>query len=177
MKKLTISLLAALCLVPQFSDARLGESEKECIERYGEVIERGKPLLESSDEETLVFSKDSIGIEVEMKGGRAWRISFRKSNFSDAQTKALLEANSAGSQWRDGEEFGGRKFWITITKSGYAALFKLKSTLEFRMMTDEYLDGMKERYEKLLNDASAAEEFRKDKEEKVEGAPKTLEGF
>ena len=132
MKTITMTLLLALSTL---ASARLGETESQCVERYGEVNSIGK------DGERY-FSKNGIFLTVRFNGeGKAIFLQYSNADGSDLQVshaQILVEANGTG--WVKDRVSKTLTCW---DKSGYVAFLNKTGVLfvsterEFGRMMDE----------------------------------------
>jgi hypothetical protein len=102
--------LACLLALSGVSQARLGETLDECMERYGPVIDKRPAEFSQSDPELAVFSKSAVTIMVEFKDGKAWHITFRKPVMTPAEVESLFKANAGEEDWSPPLTIGGRVF-------------------------------------------------------------------
>ncbi len=121
MKKLLAAILTGFFLTTSFAPARLGETADECRARYGQEVDKRPASLSESDPEALVFSKNSISILIEFKGGVAWRLMFRKMNMTNDDLDSLLKANAPEGGWSPSQKIGSQEFCISLDRRRTAA--------------------------------------------------------
>ena len=119
----TLLLVASCSLMSAVtSEARLGETIPQCVERYGPVIEKRAARLEKSDPEACVFSKAGISIIVEYRAGIAWNIRYRTMDLVVAQVTELLKANMPeGGGWSAAYEVAGVQYRLASDRGSSAA--------------------------------------------------------
>ncbi len=157
-------LVAALTLVlTGWSQARLGETLNECIERYGPVIETRQAELAQSDAEMAVFSKASVTVIVEFKNGKAWHIRFRKPFLSLTEQEALLKANALDGDWSPPLVVATRTFRISPDRSRLAVLYERTVGVGavFDVMNKEYIDQYRANELDRIRKPGAVEEVRR----------------
>jgi hypothetical protein len=97
-----LTLLSALALLAPAARARLGESEKQCENRYGTPTGTDvDPLL--GDQKSVLYKKNGFVIRITFLNGRAGSIRFEKedrSAITQDQIRLLLQFNSNGAEWR-----------------------------------------------------------------------------
>ena|ERR1043165_5418417 len=78
--------------------ARLGESEMDCVFRYG--------IKKRQENNENIFVKDQIEIRIIFTKDKATTIRFHKAkeNFNEAEIILLLDANSEGKLWEKYEK-------------------------------------------------------------------------
>jgi len=82
------------------AEARLGETEEQCVARYGSP-EPSKPGVDNGN--TLVFKKNGIEIDARFENGKCVDLSFSKedgTDFTDDEISTLLSLNSQGLVWK-----------------------------------------------------------------------------
>lgn len=157
-------LVAALTLfLTGWSQARLGETLNECIERYGPVIETRQAELAQSDAEMAVFSKASVTVLVEFKNGKAWHIRFRKPLLSLTEQEALLKANAADEDWSPPFVAANRTFRISPDRSRLSVLYERTPGIGsvFDVMSREYIEQYRANALDRLRKPGAVEEMRR----------------
>ena len=107
---LLFALVAMLAAEP--AGARIGETEAECVERYGEVVERRLGGLADSDELRSVFRAGAFQIVVEFHQGRAWRIDYRKALIDEVDVERVLDWNKIDQPWGKPFRVYGDRFWL-----------------------------------------------------------------
>jgi hypothetical protein len=93
-------LIILALLIPQMATARIGETMAECIERYGEPID--KPLAPNSSEITFAFfTKGGFEIQVDALNGVCQCITYKKKDetATEAETLKLILSKNHDS-WR-----------------------------------------------------------------------------
>jgi hypothetical protein len=122
MKRLFVLACVCFLSLSQQAEARLGETIPQCVERYGPVIEKRTPRLQSSDPETCVFSKAGISIIIEYRAGLAWNIRYRTIDLIIAQVTELLKANMpVGGGWSAAYEVAGVQYRLSTDRRSVAA--------------------------------------------------------
>ena len=153
-------------LLTQMSLARIGETPDECTKRYGEPH---VDLLESN--KILIYRKAGLDIIATFRQGRVGHIRFIKSGkFGDGYREPmstqerwlLLEANSAGREWKtDSPELSikldvdsGEREWANplVTTDGvrFASYDSVKE--ELSIYTDQYETALESELRKTLRD-------------------------
>lgn len=95
--------------------ARLGETQKELVARYGDPI-RSKAW-------SSTFSKSEFIIQAEMLDGKCGFIYFHhERKLNPAQIAVLLAANKGASEWDDGQSLETGYTWTRKDKGAYAVL-------------------------------------------------------
>lgn len=147
----TLTLLLLLCLFLSFSlsaHARIGESFDQCIQRYGEPVQR-------AGTQTLFFKKSGISITCAFRESRCVQISYKKlepkARFTSHEVDILRTAN--GSNWK-----------LQQSDSSYT------------YMRNETCENYHDHRTGLLQFETLAELDRK-KQEKIAAEKKLLEGF
>jgi hypothetical protein len=106
-------VLLALLIAPLSARAALGDTEAQCLEKYGHSLNETKG---SGVGEKLVFyEKGGFGIGIEYWKGRASCLFFKKTirtdKISDEEIEAILKENGAGSFWEFSHVIGEGKRW------------------------------------------------------------------
>lgn len=138
----TCAMLFALTLLATSAFARLGESKKQCEERYGKPdnLPTHQGIVGHS------YKKDGITINAEFYGDKCIRISYRVSGrfMTPDLVNTLLSANQSGGGWRmlrqsknengavvssdwlrgDGAKAEARDTTLTLTVANYQQLLK-----------------------------------------------------
>jgi hypothetical protein len=102
-------ILAAMALALP-AHARLGETEDQCIARYGAPT---SPAVDNNDNgvptHEMFFQKDGYAITVNFLNGKAGTVQFWKKDISHDDINALLEANAQGGTWAvdDSPDYSG----------------------------------------------------------------------
>jgi hypothetical protein len=135
-------LLLGLFITGTKTQARIGETLDQCIDRYGPVIEKAHPALAGSDPEASVFSKSGITIITEFKDGVVWSMTFKKTALSSSEVASLLEANKTSGTWTTALKFGDSDYRISGDRSRIASfsLDKANSVGLLSISTQPYLD-------------------------------------
>lgn len=100
MRLILITLLLSLLLLP--AHARLGETEDQCVQRYGPVVKRkttGEPGL---DLPVLLFMKNGYSFAAVMLNDKVCFLLIEKTDqtaFSDNEIDLFLTANDAEQKW------------------------------------------------------------------------------
>lgn len=122
MNRALLLIVIALLSSAIQSEARLGETIPQCIERYGPVIEKRSARLEKSDPESCVFSRNGISIIVEYRAGLAWNIRYRTIDLIIAQVTELLKANMPeDGGWSAAYEVAGVQYRLSTDRRSVAA--------------------------------------------------------
>lgn len=89
-----INLLFFVLLIPP-ALARIGETETECLARYGKISES------YDGPRRLIWRRDGIKITATFLKGKCVWLFFRKEagDFTDAESKLLRSVNSGGQEW------------------------------------------------------------------------------
>jgi hypothetical protein len=152
--------------------ARIGETQEECVARYGAVVEKKPAKISQSDPEAHLFSKKGITIWVEFRQGKAWRIAFRKLDMIDVELEALLRANMSAEGWGAALDVNGRSCrrsldskWVAITTP---ARHSREPTL-LEIASRDYAEANFAAYDLKVNEARS--------EKKQNAVPAALEGF
>jgi hypothetical protein len=89
------------------AEARLGETETELIERFGEPDGRSKHIVMAQGKilelgPSLHFRQDDWSISCDMVDGRCMRISYHKpGDWTEDQVQLVLNSNSQGAKWTE----------------------------------------------------------------------------
>jgi len=101
------TLLAITALLTITASARLGETAKQCQERYGTPI---RTAIEGNN--NAHFIKNGIHVTIQLYEGKAVRIAYTKDEkFTDEQVQAILHVNAKG--W-------GEKFTLDFQRYGWS---------------------------------------------------------
>jgi hypothetical protein len=97
MKKFLFAILIASLCTQAF--ARLGETEKQCTERYGKPAHQ--LIAEKPATSSWQYEKDGFTIHVQFINGKAASISYRSHEdaLSDQAVAAFLKSNSDDKIW------------------------------------------------------------------------------
>ena len=100
-----VVLLSALLVVP--ATARVGETEAQCIERYGKPFRQG-PGEPGRSDKAAWFRKSVFDLCVLFDKGRAVSVTYtrtpklgRKAAITPAEQTSLMRANSGSKSWRE----------------------------------------------------------------------------
>ena len=106
-------LLALLCTLPAVALAGLGDSESQCLEKFGPSVKES-PSSGVGDK-LLYYEKGGVGIGVEYWKGRAaclfYKKTLRDAKLTDAEIEAFLEESRDGSFWEGSHVIGEGKRW------------------------------------------------------------------
>ncbi|PTX99928.1 hypothetical protein DB346_19150 [Verrucomicrobia bacterium LW23] len=106
------------------AQARLGETEEQCIKRYGDIKSEGKKI--HPDIKTCDFTKNGISIQIDLYKGVCSRIIFRR-DLSTAEYQVLKELNVPATETTG----------IYEHKGTIATIFAYESYLTFRRKAEE----------------------------------------
>ena len=126
----TVFLLLGLVFIVNPAEARLGESQSQCEERYGPVVETRPATMKASDPEACVFSKSGVTAVVEFKGGIAWRVVFRMMGMTIQEAETLLRANMPEGGWGKALKFNGQDYRLSSDRQRIAVFTPTKSLTE-----------------------------------------------
>lgn len=98
------------CLTPCLANARLGDTERQCIERYGSAIRPNQPALTQRDLipglPHAIYHYQGWNIRVAFAGGRVVVEEYQKKlphptglKITTDEHVAILESEAAGFQW------------------------------------------------------------------------------
>lgn len=90
--------------------ARLGETEEQCIARYGQPVAETTGLLRGA--KSVSFAKAGIRVRIEFVDDKAAFLSFSKYGLTQNDELQLLESNAASQVWSAAEDFAGRRCWM-----------------------------------------------------------------
>jgi hypothetical protein len=171
-KIIYLFIFGALLTMPAW--ARLGETEDQCVSRYGAAIKTIQ-AGEKGPYKSLIFLKNEYYLAVEFIDGKAGLIYFTKAgrpDLSDNEIQVLLDANSGGQKWTKSDQVSINPLWTR--DDGAIAQYKtLEKTLA--LYSKEMLAAMeqaKRDAEKRNLEALTTEEQAKKDAEK-----KQLQGF
>jgi hypothetical protein len=133
-----IALLLALLAAPALARAALGDTEAQCLEKYGHSL--NETAGSGIGEKLVFYEQGGFGIGVEYWKGRAACLFFKKTlrteKISDDEIEKLLKENSGGSPWDFSHVIGEGKRWAR--KDGRAiANYDARQGLLI-IMTDEF---------------------------------------
>ena len=112
MKNAIIAVLFIIATLPAF--ARLGETEDQCVARYGPVVLRdtdSSPLKLP----LLAFAKNGFTFGALMLNAKVGLLTIQKtdkSSFSDNELDLFLAANSAGQKWIRSDDISVNQDWV-----------------------------------------------------------------
>jgi hypothetical protein len=109
---LGIALLLALTF--SLGRARLGESEYQCVQRYGDVQRKALRMLNGVDCDALYFLKNGYIVVVMFPQGNAGVILFVKADNSpmdDFGIQALLATEGEQFKWTETPANPGQRTW------------------------------------------------------------------
>lgn len=95
--------------------ARLGETEDQCIARYGTPIQVANPCEQGVHYQGLIFKKNNYNIVIYILSGRCGLLLIQKmdkSQLSDDEIQTLLDDNSEGHDWQKMNEDSTFRHWI-----------------------------------------------------------------
>ena len=115
--------LLLLGLASVTAEARVGETLKQCEERYGPVVERLPAKLADSDADACVFSKGGITVLIEFRNGLAWYVMFRMLDLLPTDTEALLKANLPPGGWSSAIKVNGEEYRLSGDRRWVARYF------------------------------------------------------
>lgn len=125
------AIVLAGLIMASAAQARLGETRKECIARYGEPV---------SDTPVFVtFHSAQFSMLIRFADDKAAYIQIWKHDglkdaaLSDQEVLLLLEANGGGKQWKARSRPSGEKVWITEDGERYAIYDDAKRHLTITM--------------------------------------------
>ena len=120
MKHLALSLLGLLTFVPFTSHARLGDTERQCIERYGSAeppppFQTTVGILLPGAPQSATYRYQGYRIQVAFLNGRVVRQRYLRTEavngslaISEAEIEAILKAESDGGTWKRTSPFKGQ---------------------------------------------------------------------
>lgn len=129
--------LLALVLAP-VSEARLGYSLQDCIDRYGEPVRKMPAAVAGSDAEAVVFRRDDTEYVVHFQQSSAWHIAYTKKYFSNPERQKILAENTdENNAWNPplGEKVGNVHVWLTPGGHRWAALSEIPGLASLEVMT------------------------------------------
>ena len=100
MRLILITLLLSLLLLP--AHARLGETEDQCVQRYGPVVNRTTSGISGLDLPMLVFAKNGYKVVTIMLNDKVCCLTILKADqtaLSDNEIDLFLTANNANQKW------------------------------------------------------------------------------
>lgn len=157
------------CIVAQ---ARIGETEKQCDERYG------KPVAIDERKSTRQYFKADLNVITRFRDGKCDLIMFRKlddaaqKDVSENERELLLTANGAGREWKKSTDSTDREFRFETADSEFGAIY-FKVTRILMILNREAFSEFEKR--------AFAEEQAKGEEEKADAikaeAARKLRGF
>jgi hypothetical protein len=130
-----LSVLLVLAVSAPCGFARIGETQKQCIARYGKPVK----FMEKG----VLFMKENLKIFVTFSGGKAESIWLQKTDpehptlavpITKAEIDSFLIANGQGHQWQYNRALpDGDEVWIT-KDTELGALYS-QSTLSLQVYT------------------------------------------
>jgi hypothetical protein len=114
MRKL-LAFITLTILLPAVAHARLGETEDQCVARYGAVFARTTADEFGMALPMLVFLKNGYKLGVVLLDGKAGLTLISKSDdtdFSDNEVELLLTADSAGQKWAKQSVISVKEVWL-----------------------------------------------------------------
>ena len=168
----TLIITFGLLLGVNSLQARIGESQEECIARYGAVIEKRPAKIPDSDPEATVFSKGGVTVYIEFQKGKAWCVVFRKPALTASEVAGLLRANMPVGGWGASLEVNGRFCRRSFDTELLAVLTPPQGPRDpvfLEIVSREYADA---RYASYLLKAESAKSAAP-----TSSTPATLEGF
>lgn len=129
--------LAALLLfaIPPFAQARVGETEPQLVQRYGQVHWRSRETVIEQQRtyvvgESLQFLADDWSIYALMVNGRCERITYNKAGeWTEAQFTHLFEINGPLQAWKEEVNRNPKLFRTWTRKDGITASWQFASGL------------------------------------------------
>ncbi|MCB1099497.1 MAG: hypothetical protein KDN22_28255 [Verrucomicrobiae bacterium] len=121
------------------AQARLGESQAQLVERYGEPLKDEKAELPASDSAALFF-KDNVEIHVEFKNGKAWMVTYRTHALTSELEASFRDANDGEEgigEWREPVEHLQRNYWRTEDGKVTAVSYIAGSLKIYKFCTEE----------------------------------------
>lgn len=137
--------------------ARIGETEGQCLSRYGEVLAKTPAHLPGA--ESVTFLRQGIRVRVEFVNDRAVYISFSKRGLREDERLTLLTANSGGLEWRGPENYAGRSFWRAATAGGdfrIASYYVTGPVATLEIASREWIEGISIRRQASIAEALAS---------------------
>ena len=113
MRLILIALLLSLLLLP--AQARLGETEDQCVQRYGPVLKRATTGDPGLDLPMLVFAKNGYTFGAIMLNDKVGFLSIGKmdkSALSDNEIALFLTANNADQKWTKQDIVSSKVVWF-----------------------------------------------------------------
>ncbi len=104
-------ILVVLVVLVFRAEARIGETEEQCVGRYGKVIERKHS--EKPPAEVCLFETGRFRIWASFLKGHVAALqvtTLDDAPFSEDELQVIMKANSEGATWREIEAAGYRKF-------------------------------------------------------------------
>jgi len=114
MKPKTIAFLLLLAL-PAAASARLGDTEKELVKRFGPATERRKETTFAYGKDVefgdrLVFKQGDWIVESVVVDGRcAWESYTKAGDWNEKQLLLVLTTNAQGARWTELTDFDKRE--------------------------------------------------------------------
>lgn len=151
---LTVLFIAFFTALP--SHARLGETEDQCIARYGTPTQVANPGADGTIDNyrTLYFSKGDYSISAAFLNGHCGVFAIQKSDKSDLSSneiQILLDANSDGHTWKKSDEISVDQNWIRDDgcKAEYTTLSHYLVLMSKEILTDSTVKQKADEAQKL----------------------------
>ncbi len=133
-----LCLLLILALTPTLALAGLGDTESQCLEKFGSSV---KQTAGSGVGEKLVFyERGGVGIGVEFWNSRAsclfYKKTVRNDGLSDAEIEAFLAESREDSYWEGAHMIGEGRRWAR--KDGKAVAHYNAQQKLLMIMTDAF---------------------------------------
>ncbi len=139
--KTLFALFVAITLTSAAS-ARIGETEEECIKRYGAPV--SPPARAKKD--TIYFEKNQFQIQCGFRESMCWSISYvQDGKFEIDVIKGLLASNGGSESWEPKGTAGDH--WLS--KSYEAVIFTVGSQSMLIITDNRAADAAKERVKGL----------------------------
>ena len=109
---LIVVVLAGLVLPAR---ARLGESEEQCVLRYGPVVERTTSADPGLNLPVLLFNKNGYAFTATLFHGRVGALLIQRGDsaeLSPEEIQLFLDANRAGEKWERQPGVMPRTVWL-----------------------------------------------------------------
>ena len=110
---LCIMAISMFVMIPAW--ARLGETEDQCVQRYGAVLTRTTVVEFGQKLPTLAFVKNGYMIVAEMLDGKVGLMMITKADstdFSENEQQLLIDADSSGQKWAKQNDLSVDSLWI-----------------------------------------------------------------
>jgi len=113
MRPVLLALLCPLLILP--ANARLGETEAQCVVRYGPVLDRATSQEAGIALPLLSFTKNGYMFDATMLKGKVAHLVIQKADsaeFSDNEVAIFLTSNSAGQKWTEQVDTPTKPRWL-----------------------------------------------------------------